>query len=406
MRFFLPIFFFLLFAGIPQKIPFEQTIWTIPIVILAALVIAWAAEAAQFIFSQALALAILAWLQTLPEFAVEAKLAWDAAHNPARIHEVTANFTGSIRLLMGFGVPLIYLIFVLFAQRKEGKKKDLCLDLGREHSVEIIGMFTPLIYIAFIILKGTLNIFDGIVLISIYLLYLSVLHRLPPQQEYHEVAAPVRFILRKKRGGRLSWIGIFFAIGGGLLYLTIGPFVGGLRSLAEDYLLISSFFMIQWLAPFLTEFPEKISAFYWASNKKKAPMGIANFLSSNINQWTLLVGMIPMVYSVGKGSLGEIVFDTLQKEEIALTLAQSTLCFLLFIDMKYSLFDAFGILGLFLTQFLFPHTRGAITLIYIAWILVKLGKFLLKSSQREGFNQFLLLLKEHIISRKMQKVRL
>src|SRR5262245_22516594 len=79
-------------------------LWTAPLIIGAAFLIAWGAEAAQFMISQGLALAVLAWLQTLPEFAVEAKLAWSAARDTTgqSIHLVTANFTGFIRLLMGF----------------------------------------------------------------------------------------------------------------------------------------------------------------------------------------------------------------------------------------------------------------------------------------------------------------
>src|SRR6266853_31333 len=59
-------------------------IWTFPSILLSAFLVAWGAEAAQFLMSQGLALAILAWLQTLPEFAVEAVIAWDAGREPER----------------------------------------------------------------------------------------------------------------------------------------------------------------------------------------------------------------------------------------------------------------------------------------------------------------------------------
>src|ERR1043165_7620986 len=88
-----------------------SALWTFPSVLGSAVLIAWAAEAAQFLVSQGLALAILAWLQTLPEFAVEAVIAWQAGgivssapNSPAAIHAtslMTANFTGSLRLLVG-----------------------------------------------------------------------------------------------------------------------------------------------------------------------------------------------------------------------------------------------------------------------------------------------------------------
>src|ERR1043165_4769692 len=93
-------------------------LWTFPSVLGSAMLIAWAAEAAQFLISQGLALALLAWLQTLPEFAVEAVIAWQAGEtvrNSTNVFEIqhatalmTANFTGSLRLLVGLGWPMIY----------------------------------------------------------------------------------------------------------------------------------------------------------------------------------------------------------------------------------------------------------------------------------------------------------
>src|SRR5712691_3627160 len=90
-----------------------SALWTFPSVLGSAMLIAWAAEAAQFLISQGLALAVLAWLQTLPEFAVEAVIAWQAgkavstnAGTPEAMHAtalMTANFTGSLRLLVGLG---------------------------------------------------------------------------------------------------------------------------------------------------------------------------------------------------------------------------------------------------------------------------------------------------------------
>src|SRR2546426_7532892 len=103
--------------------------WTFPSVLASAMLIAWAAEAAQFLISQGLALAVLAWLQTLPEFAVEAVIAWDAgktAADPAiapalKVHAtalMTADLTGSLRLLVGLGWPMIYITAATFDRRQ------------------------------------------------------------------------------------------------------------------------------------------------------------------------------------------------------------------------------------------------------------------------------------------------
>lgn len=88
-------------AAASLKTAAVSAIWTFPSVLLSALVIGWAAEAAQFLFSQGLALAILAWLQTLPEFAVEAVIAWEAGNRPpksssgnSQFHWLLATFSG------------------------------------------------------------------------------------------------------------------------------------------------------------------------------------------------------------------------------------------------------------------------------------------------------------------------
>src|SRR6202051_3211274 len=83
-------------------------LWTFPAMIASAFLVAWGAEAAEFLMSQGLALAVLALVQTLPEFAVEAVIAWKAGKDPSMVHLAIANFTGSLRLLTGLGWPLIH----------------------------------------------------------------------------------------------------------------------------------------------------------------------------------------------------------------------------------------------------------------------------------------------------------
>src|SRR5216117_633490 len=116
-----------------------SALWTFPSILLSAFVIAWAAEAAQFLIAQGLALAILAWLQTLPEFAVEAVIAWQAGKDPTKTHLAIANFTGSLRLLVGLGWPMIYFVAAAFRRRLVAVKLD------DEHSIEIFGLLLPIV---------------------------------------------------------------------------------------------------------------------------------------------------------------------------------------------------------------------------------------------------------------------
>src|SRR5213083_2059916 len=118
-------------------------LWSAPLIIAAAFLIAWGAEAMQFMVSQGLALALLAWLQTLPEFAVEAVIAWEAGKDPERAHLSIANLTGAIRLLLGLGWPMIYFVFAFSGRHKAVGAQHAApllpaIQLEREHAVEIV----------------------------------------------------------------------------------------------------------------------------------------------------------------------------------------------------------------------------------------------------------------------------
>jgi len=364
-------------------------LWTAPLVILAAFLIAWGAEAAQFMISQGLALAILAWLQTLPEFAVEADIAWNAARDPTGEGNalMTANFTGSIRLLMGFGMPVVYLIHALSRRGKSRRS----IDLDRFHSVEVVSLFPPVLYFFFIIYRGRLDVWlDSVVLLSFYLMYFWLLLKMPPEREGEssESLPPVtRAILRRGPAGRMAGIALVFLVGGAVLYACVHPFVESLKSLGA-LVGIGGYFFVQWIAPFLSEFPEKVSAFNWARREGKAKIGLMNFLSSNLNQMTMLVAMLPIVYSISSGGVRPVLFDEHQRSEILLTGCQAALCMVLLFNMKFEWWDAAGMFLLFVVQFLSPAwvelvkpvfpdltthgVRHAMVWVYLGWIVLEI----------------------------------
>jgi cation:H+ antiporter len=341
-----------------------SALWTFPSVLASAFIVAWGAEAAQFFMSQGLALAILAWLQTLPEFAVEADIAWRQD-----VPDMTANFTGSLRLLVGLGWPMIFFVASVVHRRRTGKwLKEIELD--PEHSVEVIGLLLPILYFCFVWWKGSLTVWDGAILVGLYLAYLYVLNRIPPKEhgEAESLDAVPRAVMSLRPGLRGVAIASLFAGGGIFLYLVIHPFVDSLKALALTGG-ISEFVFIQWVAPFLTEFPEKVSAFKWASTVRQAPLALMNLVSSNINQWTVLAGMIPVVYSLSAGAMRAVPFDSMQRQEILLTILQSALGMLLLLNMRYSAWEAFIIFVLWFVQFVVPSIRGEIMYVYGAFIL-------------------------------------
>lgn len=344
--------------------------WPLVVVLLSAFVIGWAAETAETFISRALALSILAWLQTLPEFAVEAQLAWSQKEDL-----MIANLTGSLRLLVGLGWPMIFFTQFYF-QGIRKKKRITTIELGREDALSVLFLFASVIYFLIVLLKGSLSCWDSIFLILIYAVYLIVLFKLPS----HEVEDPSDLpwigqkIVRLPRGGRiLATLGLF-AVGGIALYLSVEPFIHVLQGWAVAAG-ISTFVFIQWVSPFLSEFPEKISAFNWARQKGKAPMAFMNMVNSNINQWTMLAAMIPLVFNFSLGYFKPLVFNEVHHHELALTLAQSFLAALVLLDLRFSIFEAALLFGLWLVQFLKADLREEITYLYLLWIGFELLKW-------------------------------
>jgi len=373
-----------------------SALWTFPSVIASAMLIAWAAEAAQFLISQGLALAILAWLQTLPEFAVEGVIAWEAGKDPEKIHLVTANFTGSLRLLIGLGWPMIFATAAYFTRKRLGRALGH-INLDEEHAVEVMALLPPILYFVFIWWKATLTIFDSIVLTIFYAAYLFVLNKIPPQSadSVEDVERIPRAILALSPPKRSATIAGLFLAGGAILYFVAHPFLDSMLGLAASFG-VSQFVFVQWVAPFLSEFPEKVSAFYWARKIHSAPMALMNMVSSNINQWTMLVAMLPVVFGASQGEIAPIEFDEYQRREILLTLAQSLLGMILLANMRFQWYEALALFVLWLLQFVFSELREEVTGAYLIWSGAEIVKLVARRRVREtAFNIFPRLIVKH-----------
>ena len=365
-----------------------SALWTFPSILFSAFMIAWGAEAAQFMISQGLALAILAWLQTLPEFAVEAVIAWEAGSDPVQCfvanppagchsHLAIANYTGAIRLLIGLGWPMIYFV-AAFYRRKQGHALR-AIQLEDEHSVEVLATVPPVLYFFWVWYKGSLGLVDAGVLIAMYMGYLAILWRFPPQEQENlsDAPAPARWAYTRPGAWRHAAISPFFLVGGLLLDFTAPPSLESMLVLSLS-MGISQFVFVQWVAPFLSEFPEKVSAFAWARRVTHAPMGLMNMLSSNVNQWTVLAAMIPIVFSCARGEPAALPFDGEQRMEILLTIMQSVVAVLLLANMRFEWWNATLLFVLWLVQFLRATWREEITIVYAAWAIGLLIWFVMR----------------------------
>src|SRR5437764_12438690 len=148
-------------GSLPEEGPLAL-VWTAAAILISAMLIAWAAESAQYFMAQGAALAILAWLQTLPEFAVEAVFAWKQ-----QVPLLMAGLTGALRLLTGLGWPMIYFTAAMF-HRRRGRGHLREIRLAADHSIEVIGLVASMAYAFFVCWKGSLGLVDAGVLIAIY----------------------------------------------------------------------------------------------------------------------------------------------------------------------------------------------------------------------------------------------
>ncbi len=372
------VFAFVLFAVPLYHSSPWTALWTTPCILIASVLITWGAESAQYFVAQGFALAILAWMQTLPEFAVEAVLAWRQS-TPLLI----ANLTGALRLLTGLAWPIIYLTAAT-VHRKRAREPLRHIQLRPHHSVEVISLLFPLLYAFVVWWKGTLHLYDAGVLIACYLAYLALLTKLPPQEREgieDLESIPRNIVLAPRRLRTLAIAGCFLA-GGVLIYFTAEPFLGSLVALAAA-IGIPSFLVIQWLAPVISEFPELASTFYFARQKENASVALMNIVSSNINQWTLLVAMLPIVFSLSRGVPSFIPLDGQQQAELLLTIGQSLVGFLFLVNMKFAWWEALAMFVLFAIQFILPVFAGNgvrvwITDAFFAWAAIGMLEILLR----------------------------
>ena len=108
---------------------------------------------------------------------------------------------------------------------------------------------------------------------------------------------------------------------------------------------------MQWLAPLASEAPELLIAglYAWRLNTNA---GLGTLVSSKVNQWTLLVGTLPIVFSIAAGGLHGLPIEAQQREELFLTAAQSFFAVAILSNLSMSIREAWLLFGLFWAQFI------------------------------------------------------
>jgi cation:H+ antiporter len=357
----------------------------------AAFMLSWAAEVAQLDISAGLAIAILALIAVLPEYAVDFVFA--AKGGQSFLHTgpaclplsggtespcslALANMTGANRLLIGVGWSMV--VFIAFYRlRKRGTLAKGArwegVKLDREHSIEIGFLAIATLYSLTLPLKHSVTLWDAGILVAIFIAYTVRVSRAPSEEPH--LVGPARylgtFVTARRRLATVS-MGLFAA---GVILLVAERFADSLvRTGAE--LGISEFLLVQWLAPLASEAPELLVAglYAWRLNSNAA---LGTLVSSKVNQWTLLVGTLPIVFAVSSHSLHGLPLDPVQREELFLTAAQSFFALAVITSLSMSLREAGFLFALFFVQFVLggvvPDSMHALERMGVGVLYILLG---------------------------------
>ncbi len=339
-----------------------------------AFLLTWAAEVAEMDISQGLALAFLALVAVLPEYAVDLYFAAKAASHPEYTAYATANMTGANRLLIGVAWPVIMVLYWVRTRRRE-------LRLPADRSVEMVFLTLATLYSFVIPFKGTLSLLDMLVLVGLFVGYMWRIAKAEAREP--ELVGPALVLASLRTRNRRAAVVAFFVFSAAVILASAEPFAEALVHLGRGHG-IDEFLLVQWLAPLASEAPEIVIACI-LTTKGDAQAGMGAMVSSKVNQWTLLVGTLPLVYSVALGQPGALHLDDRQVEEILLTAAQSLFGIAVLCDMRLSLFEAGVLFVLFISQLFFPSptVRYGFCIVYLA-----LGLALLMRKRKDAIRLF------------------
>ncbi|MBM3460499.1 MAG: sodium:calcium antiporter [Armatimonadetes bacterium] len=340
----------------------------------AAFILSWAAELAQLEMSPALATVFLALVAVLPEYAIDLYYAWDAGKAlavwngappvPEALGLPMANMTGANRLLIGMGWTM-----VVFIHCWRAKKHDLSLQgfIELDHTY----LIAATLYSFVIAWKGSLSMLDCVIYVAMFAMYVRQAMRQPTEEPHLE--GPAAMVGLMARGPRRVVNAVMFAFAGFAVFLAAEPFAEGLKHIGERFN-IETFLLVQWLAPLASESPEFIVAalFAW---RMHARMGFGALVSSKVNQWTLLVGMIPLATWIASSGHLAMPLDERQREELMLTAAQSVFAVAVLGNLRMSLWEALAVLVLFVLQLFMPTTqmRWVFSIVYVVLAVVVLA---------------------------------
>lgn len=214
-------------------------------------------------------------IAVLPEYAVDLYYAYVSGHVPEYTQYAAANMTGSNRLLMGLGWPVVVLLALAVARKTSGRPVNL-LSLEPSNRIEL-GFLTVAGMVAFVIpASGQIHLALGIALLAWFGFYLFTISR--GEAEEPDLVGTAAAIGMLPKHLRRSTVVTMFVLAASVILLCAEPFANSLVS-AGTQLGIDQFLLVQWLAPLASEAPEFIIAAIFAA-RGKGTTAIATLISS------------------------------------------------------------------------------------------------------------------------------
>jgi cation:H+ antiporter len=346
----------------------------------AAFVLSWGVEVAEMDLPTALAVSILALIAVLPEYAVDATFAWKAAHDPVQAEYAVANMTGGNRLVLGFGWPLLVLIAWL-KWRKPG------IELPKSTGSDVAILFTASLYAIVPIMRGSIALIDTAILLSLYTIYVIAAARGEPEggdDHGHDLVGPAAVIGMYAPTPRRLAVLAMFVYAATIIFVSAEPFAESLVHTGTHFN-IDEFLLVQWLAPLASESPEFVVASILVARGAMSK-GMRTLVSSGVNQWTVLVGTLPVVMSISAGTPSALPMDDRQTEEVLLTAAMGLFGVAVLADLVLTRFQAMLLAALFFGQFFVPDTHGR-RIFAVAYLIATAAVFLTNRGAREGMFQ-------------------
>jgi len=331
-------------------------------IVSAAFLLSWATELAELYVPASFALIVLALVSVLPEYAIDIHFAWTAAEKPEYIDYAVANMTGANRLLVGLGWSM--LVFVLFMTRRV---RAMDVDPGQRLPLGFLLIAT--LYSFILPIKGTISLWDSAIFLGVFVAY--VWRALQSESEEAPLVGPTRWMA--ERCGTISRITIivsFLVYACGVIWFSAEPFADGLISVGLGWK-IDEYILVQLVAPLASEAPEFIVALLFVL-KGRTSTALGALVSSKVNQWTLLVGAIPVAYSLGLGEIAALPLHARPQEELLITSAQSLFAIAILADLRFTLREAMVLFGMFALQLCLPFegVRYAFSGVYLLLVLV------------------------------------